>query len=301
VTALGSDGHGARVAVAVVMPARDEADAVAKVVSGVAAALRGDARIAKVDIVVVDDGSADGTAANAVAAGARVLRHEQPRGYGATLKDGIRATSAEFVCVVDADGTYPPAAVPEMLALMAAGADQVIGARALLDGRTPTLRRLVKAVITGLAGLLAGRRIADLNSGLRCVRRSRVEPLLPMMPDGFSFTTTLTIAGVLGGWDVRWHEISYARRLGESKFRPVRDTLRLLWSLGRAVAYFAPWRLFAVPAAALGGAAAVLATMCLLCGGGGWLAPAALGLGTCALVVLGRHCAAASRSRRVAT
>ena len=300
-TALGNGGRGARVAVAVVMPARDEADAVAKVVSGVATALRDDARIAEVDIVVVDDGSADGTAANAVAAGARVLRHEHPRGYGATLKDGIRATSAEFVCVVDADGTYPPAAVPEMLALMEAGADQVIGARALLDGRTPVLRRLVKAVITGLAGLLVGRRIADLNSGLRCVRRTRVEPLLPMMPDGFSFTTTLTIAGVLGGWDMRWHEISYARRLGESKFRPVRDTLRLLWSLGRAVAYFAPWRLFAVPAAALGAAAAVLATMCLLGGGGGWPAPAALGLATFALIMLGRCCAAASRSRRIAT
>jgi glycosyltransferase involved in cell wall biosynthesis len=299
-TALGNGGQGARVAVAVVMPARDEADAVAKVVSGVAVALRDDARIAEVDIVVVDDGSADGTAANAVAAGARVLRHEHPRGYGATLKDGIRATGAEFVCVVDADGTYPPAAVPEMLALMAAGADQVIGARALVDGRTPALRRLVKAVITGLAGLLAGRRIVDLNSGLRCVRRTRVEPLLPMMPDGFSFTTTLTIAGLLGGWDVRWHEISYARRLGESKFRPVRDTLRLLWSLGRAVAYFAPWRLFAAPAAALG-AAAVLATICLVAGRGGWLVPAALGLATFAIVVLGRRCAAASRSRRIAT
>jgi len=300
VTTPDGDRHGARVAVAVVMPARDEADAVADVVSGVAAALRDDARIAEVDIVVVDDGSADGTVANAVAAGARVLRHQHPRGYGATLKDGIRATDAEFVCVVDADGTYPPAAVPEMLALMAAGADQVIGARSLVDGRPPTLRRVVKAVITDLAGLLAGRRIADLNSGLRCVRRARVEPLLAMMPDGFSFTTTLTIAGLLGGWDVRWHKISYARRLGKSKFRPVRDTLRLLWSLGRAVAYFAPWRLFAAPAAALG-TAAVLATICLVAGRGGWLVTAALGLVTFALVVLGRRSAAAARGRRIAT
>jgi glycosyltransferase involved in cell wall biosynthesis len=279
------------------MPARDEADAVAEVVSGIAGSLRGDSRVGAADIVVVDDGSTDATAANARAAGARVLRHPTPQGYGATLKDGIRATDAEIVCVVDADGTYPAEAVPEMLALIAAGADQVIGARSLITGRTPALRRVVKSVITALAGLLAGRRIPDLNSGLRCVRRARVEALLPLLPDGFSFTTTLTIAGVLGGWDVRWHSISYARRLGESKFRPVRDTLRLLWSLARAVANFAPWRLFAVPAGVL--AVAALAATRTSGGPASWLLPVAPALAALVLVLLWWRCASACRGRRL--
>jgi glycosyltransferase involved in cell wall biosynthesis len=235
--------------VSVVIPARNEAGAVGEVVTQVAATLRSHPGGGEFEIIVVDDGSTDGTGELAQKAGARVVRVEVSRGYGAALKRGIRSAASPHVCVVDADQTYSLAEVPAMLRLLDEGADQVVGVRV---GHVQPLRRFVKRLITRFAGALARQPIADLNSGLRCFQRDLVRPTLGLFPDGFSFTTTLTMVGLLDGWEMRWFPVAYGARTGASKFKPVRDTLRLLACLVRAVVYFAPLRVFVPVAVGLG-------------------------------------------------
>jgi glycosyltransferase involved in cell wall biosynthesis len=230
--------------VTVVIPARDECLGVAGVITALRTALTDDQRVGEFEIVVIDDGSSDGTGQVAAAAGARVVRHERTRGYGAALKRGLRETSHEVVVIVDADATYPVAEVPEMIAALSQGAELVIGARIVRGARIFWLRRMVKKGITGFAGMLTGEPIVDLNSGLRVFLRSHLQPFLRLMPDGFSFSTSLTILSLLEGWDVRWHPVPILQRSGRSKFRPIRDTARLLLSLIRAVVYFHPMRVF---------------------------------------------------------
>jgi glycosyltransferase involved in cell wall biosynthesis len=240
------------VEVVVIVPARDEEGGVGRVVSDVASALANDGRFASFEVVVVDDGSRDLTAEVARQAGARVLTNPTSRGYGGALKRGIRATNAGTICVIDADGTYPADAVPELLSLVQEGADQAIGSRVAAGAQVPWERRPAKWMVTRIASLLTRHRIQDLNSGLRCFRRERVEGLLRLMPDGFSFTSTLTVAALLDGWELVWRPIGYRPRLGRSKFKAVRDTLRLLLALVRAVVYFDPLRFFMPVAIGLG-------------------------------------------------
>lgn len=235
--------------VSVVIAARNEAAAIGQVVGDLTAVL---GRCGSFEIVVVSDGSDDATAALARAAGAVVLENERPLGYGAALKRGFRLSRGEAVVITDGDGTYPAAAVPEIVARLAAGADQVIGARTTAHARVPLLRRPVKWAIRQFASLLVGRPIPDLNSGLRGVRRGALNTVLRLLPDGFSCTTTLTVAGILEGWEVVWLPIDYHRRSGPSKFRPVRDTARLLLALLRAVVYFQPLRVLLPVTVAVG-------------------------------------------------
>ena len=250
--------------VTIVIPARNEATAVGAVVTEVRSTLEDDRWFGSFAIVVVDDGSTDETGAVAKAAGAAVLRSEAARGYGAALKRGILSASGRYVCIVDADLTYPVSELPAMLALLDEGADQVVGVRIAQAALISPIRRFVKRAITAFAGSLARRPIADLNSGLRCFRRDLITPVLGLFPDGFSFTTTLTMASLLDGWEVRWHPIGYRLRAGASKFRPVQDTLRLLVCLVRAVLYFDPLKLFLPVATGLGVGAVALGVLDVL-------------------------------------
>lgn len=246
--ATGGPSRGA-VDVSVVIAARNEAAAIGRVVHDLVAVLGG---CGSFEILVVSDGSVDGTGALARDAGAVVLENDQPLGYGAALKRGFRRARGEAVVIIDGDGTYPVAAVPEIVARLRSGADQVIGARTTAAAQVPRFRRPAKWAVRQLASLLVGRRIPDLNSGLRGVRRGVLEKVLRLLPDGFSCTTTLTVAGLLEGWDVVWLPIDYSRRSGPSKFRPVRDTARLLLALLRAVVYFQPLRVLLPVTVAVG-------------------------------------------------
>jgi glycosyltransferase involved in cell wall biosynthesis len=228
-------------AVTVVIPARNEAASVGQVVSGARAVL--DA-YPEARVIVVDDGSSDATAARAAEAGAEVLTVRTRHGYGAAVKRGLLAATSPVIVLLDADETYPVEAIPPLVEAVIAGADQAVGSRVLPGANVPAVRRPVKWAIRRLASLLAGARIPDLNSGMRAFRRDRILPLLRFFPDGFSFSTTLTMVALFERWDVAWVPIPYRRRAGRSKFRPVRDTLRLILALLRAVVHFDPLRLF---------------------------------------------------------
>ena len=216
------------------------------------------------ELIVVDDGSVDGTA-EVLAQAVRddpalcVLTHVENRGYGASLKTGLLHAAAELIVITDADGTYPNHRIPELVEL-AEDADMVVGARTAPDVTYPLIRKIPKTFLRAYASWVAARNIPDINSGLRVFRRSAAIRFLNILPNGFSFTTTITLALITNNYSVGYTPISYAPRLGKSKIRPIHDTLNFVRLIVCTGMYFAPLRVL-LPVAM------VLATLFLGCAG----------------------------------
>jgi glycosyltransferase involved in cell wall biosynthesis len=238
----------AKEGVTVVVPAFNEERGVA----GVVRELRAFERSAgyPVEILVVDDGSTDRTVeALAAERGGgnhtlRVLRNESNRGYGYSLKRGINEAANGIVVLTDADGTYPNDRIMELVDRVRSGAAMAVGARSLASASVPLTRKPAKWLLSALANFLAGRRIPDLNSGLRAMRRDLALRFEPILPDGFSFTTTITLAAETNGLRVDYVPIEYARRTGSSKIRPLRDTANFFNLVVRTALYFRPMKVF---------------------------------------------------------
>jgi glycosyltransferase involved in cell wall biosynthesis len=218
--------------ISVVIPARDEVGAIAEVVRRVDVALAGEEH----ELLVVDDGSRDGTGAVAREAGARVLTLKGV-GYGAAIKAGAAQARGSLLALIDADGTYPESALPSLVAAVRSGARQAIGARPKLGASEPFARSAVKALFRGAVRWVGGFEAPDLNSGLRVLRTADLLALAPVLPDRFSLTTTLTLALAAAGDPIVFLPIAYHARVGRSKWRPVRDT----WLMGRTVARGIGW------------------------------------------------------------
>jgi glycosyltransferase involved in cell wall biosynthesis len=232
--------------VSVVIPAYDEEQGIADSVRAVQRAL---ARLPlSHEVIVVDDGSTDGTAREAEATGARVIRLKSNQGYGAALKKGIAAGNSTFVVITDGDGTYPAEALANMLAL-AESADMVVADRGRAGKNVPLARRPAKFLLNALARYLAQREINDLNSGLRVFRRGSLEPFIPLLPDGFSFTTTITLCMLCSNLEVAYEPITYGPRTGSSKIRPT-DWFTFVLLVLRVIVLFRPLRVF-IPLGAL--------------------------------------------------
>jgi glycosyltransferase involved in cell wall biosynthesis len=220
----------------VVIPAFNEAAGIGAVVSG----LRRDASWR--EILVVDDGSADGTADAAAAAGARVIRHPYNKGNGASVKTGIREATGEFILIIDADGQHQPADATRLVSLLGEY-DLVVGARA--DATQATLaRRLGNHLLNSLAGYLTGREIPDLTSGFRAARRQYLRDFLHLLPNRFSTPTTTTLAFVQAGYNVRFEPVEARLRVGQSKIRLARDGGRFFLIALKVVTLFSPLRIF---------------------------------------------------------
>jgi len=226
--------------VAVVIPAFNEGDGVGPTIDRVRAAMSNTPWT--FDVIVVEDGSTDKTADEAAQHGARVIRVPENRGYGAALKTGILRSRSEFVIITDADGTYPPEIMPTLMAALE-DADMVVGARASDDRSIARRRRPAKKVLGWLASYLAGRRIPDLNSGLRLMRRSVLMQFLHVLPSGFSFTTTITLAMLCNGHRVVYLPITCEPRVGTSKLRAKEFTTFVMLVL-RTVVLFNPLKVF---------------------------------------------------------
>ena len=198
------------------------------------------------EIIVVDDGSQDGTAAIAAGyANITVLSHPTNRGYGAALKTGIRHAQSDLICITDADGTYPNERIPDLLAqLQAEKYDMVVGARTGANVAIPLVRRPAKWVIRQLASYVASEPIPDLNSGLRLFRRDVALRFFNILPDGFSFTTTITLGMLSNNYMVYYLPIDYHARVGNSKIKPIRDTLNFTQLVLRIGLYFDPLKVF---------------------------------------------------------
>lgn len=197
-------------------------------------------------IIVIDDGSTDGTAEE-VSKFDKVylIRHPHNRGYGAALKSGIRYAQHEIICITDADGTYPNERIADMVAhLLNNHLDMVVGARTGKYVTIPLIRRPAKWFIRRLAEVVAGQPISDINSGLRVFKRSVALRFFSLLPDGFSFTTTITLGMLTNAYLVDYIPINYHARIGKSKIRPVRDTLNFTQLILRIALYFAPLKIF---------------------------------------------------------
>ncbi len=195
------------------------------------------------EIVFIDDGSTDDTAAILREEQFTVIQHETNRGYGAAIKTGIENTSGEIIVIIDADGTYPADEIPQIVDHMDRY-DMVVGARTGEVVNIPLLRRPAKWLIRLFAAWMVRRSIPDLNSGLRAFRRGAVEPIVRLLPDGFSLTTTMTVAFHTQGRKVYYKPISYRKRAGQSKFRPFADTWNMILLILRTVVLIRPLNVF---------------------------------------------------------
>lgn len=171
------------------------------------------------EIIVVDDGSRDNTFNLAQKAGAVVIKHLKNFGYGASLKSGIKYAKNELIIITDADGTYPAKDLPEIILKMDE-ADMVVGSRVGQDVKIPWVRKPAKWFLKRLASYITGDSIPDLNSGLRAFRRECALQYFSILPDKFSFTTTITVAMICNGYNVVYIPIDYYKRAGKSKIVP---------------------------------------------------------------------------------
>jgi polyisoprenyl-phosphate glycosyltransferase len=228
--------------ISIIVPAFDEEGAIGATVAALKALPIPDA--SAVDIVVVDDGSKDGTAAAAVAAGAQVVKHPHNLGYGRALKSGIDAAQHDTIVIIDADGTYPIDMIPRLLAKFHEGYDMVVGARSGQGFRESALKTALRAVLTFLVEFTTGRNVPDVNSGLRVFSRRSVQPYFRQLSNTFSFTTSLTLAYMMTGRFVAYVEIPYQQRIGRTKVRLLRDALRTLQYIVQAIVFYNPLKIF---------------------------------------------------------
>ncbi len=207
---------------------------------------------AQARIVVVNDGSPPQFDYSAVARIEGVVLLTQPvnRGYGAAIKLAIRQSTAKWIAITDADGTYPSLDFPRLIERLP-GCDMVVGARVTHVRNIPWLRRAPKYVLTRFASYVAGRSIPDLNSGMRIFSREKAVEFWAYYPEGFSFTSTITLTFMASGYELEYVPVDYLKRHGSSTMHPIDDTRRLFRLVAKLGLFFAPLRIFTPVAAVL--------------------------------------------------
>ena len=233
--------------ISVVIPALNEEGAIGATVTNVSQVLVA-AGLLPFEIVVVDDGSKDKTGQEAAEAGARIVRHPHNVGYGRALKDGIEAAAYDMIVICDADGTYPAAAIPELVRLYQDGFDMVVGERHGPHHRQSAMKSSLRALLRLLVEWTAGRRIPDINSGMRVFSRAAAIRYFPHLCDTFSFTPSMTLAYMMTNRFVTYFKVEYFERIGHSKVRLFRDSLRTLQYVVEAIVYYNPLKIFLLAA-----------------------------------------------------
>lgn len=196
------------------------------------------------EIIVVDDGSTDSTQEKARASQVTVLRHPENAGYGRSLKAGIRAAKHNIIIIIDADLTYPAEAIPLLIKDLENGFDMAVGARTGHYYSGSVFKGPLRMLLKSLVEFTVGRKVPDVNSGLRAFRRSTILPYLGHLCDTFSFTTSLTLAYMLTGKFVSYRNIPYHQRVGSTKVRLLGDSLRTLQYIVQAITFYNPLKIF---------------------------------------------------------
>jgi len=227
----------------IIIPAKNEAAVIADVVASVRSICK------DAEILVVDDGSTDDTAKLAEQPGARVIRHPVSLGNGAAIKAGARAASGDILIMMDGDGQHRAEDIPSLLAKLDEGFDMAIGARD--SGSHADVGRLAaNGLYNVFASMISGHRIPDLTSGFRAVRSDLFKKFLYLLPNGFSYPTTITMAFLRSGYPVTFVPIKAEKRTGMSHIRPIRDGLRFLAIIFKIATLYAPLKIF-LPISAL--------------------------------------------------
>jgi len=231
----------------IIVPVYNEENGIKNTINGLIALVEDKKDI---EIIIVNDGSTDNTAQKleeieGKEVKLRVINQQINRGYGAALKIGIKHSSFDYVAITDADETYPNDRIVEFyLQAHSEDIDMIVGSRKGENVTIPLVRKPAKWALNKLANYLAEYQIPDLNSGLRVMRREVVNRFLSIIPDGFSFTTTITLAMITNGYNVQYKSIDYFHRAGNSKIRPVYDTLNFIQLIIRTVLLFRPLKIF---------------------------------------------------------
>jgi len=225
----------------IIIPAYNEAQSIGEVLEAI--------RALKLDrvceIIVVNDASTDETAEKvATFPSVSLITNVQNSGYGYSLKQGIKSARYEHIIITDADGTYPIAFIPKLITEYERGFDMVVGARQGEYYHGTSLKRIARFFFRQLSEFTTGRKIPDINSGFRIFRKNLAIDFFHTLSSGFSFTTTITLAFMLNAYSVMYFPIPYHERVGSSKVRYFRDTLRSLQFIVEAIVFYNPLKIF---------------------------------------------------------
>ena len=224
--------------VSVVIPAKNESQGLASILPELLE------HYPEFEIIVVDDGSTDDSAQLCRDLGVRVISHPYSKGNGAAVKTGARAARGEYVVFMDADGQHDPADVGKLLYKMDEGYDLVVGARSGLDSQASVVRWSANAFYNRLASWMVNRKIDDLTSGFRCVHRRKFLSFLYLLPNGFSYPTTSTMAFFRAGYSVGFVPIAVAPRIGSSHSNLVRDGVRFFLIIFKIGTLYSPLKVY---------------------------------------------------------
>ena len=222
----------------VILPAKNEAVTITNAVNNVLSIYP------MAEVIVVDDGSTDNTAQLAVGAGARVISHPYGKGNGAAIKTGAKQGQADILVFMDADGQHDSGDIDRLMRKMEKGYDMVVGARDK-GSQASFGRGIANRFYNWLASYMTGQKVEDLTSGFRAVRADKFREFLYLLPNGFSYPTTCTMAFFRAGYSVGYVPIHAAKRIGKSHLRPWKDGVRFLLIIFKIGTLYSPLKLFA--------------------------------------------------------
>lgn len=225
----------------VLIPAFNEEESIQDTVNRVKKALP------HAEIIVINDGSKDSTGKILEKlSDVKVITNPYNLGYGASLKKGLLEASGDYVAITDADGTYPIEDLPKLLKEIPS-VDMVVGSRTGKNVHIPFFRRPAKWFIGKLANFMSGKKIPDLNSGLRIFDKQKAKEFIRLYPSGFSFTTTITLAFLTNDYTINYIPINYFKRKGKSTIHPIKDFIGFITLIFRIILNFRPIKFFLAP------------------------------------------------------
>lgn len=231
--------------ISIVIPVYNEENEVINTISSLHAVIKDIDE--KFEIIAVNDGSTDTSLEKLKEMSEKyeiiVINNEKNRGYGYSLKKGIKHAAGEYIVITDADGTYPAEFLPQLIEKREQY-EMIVAARTGANVNIPIIRRPAKKFLNILANYLSGEKIPDLNSGYRIFKKSTILKYFSLLPDGFSFTTTSTLSFLCNAHDILYLPSDYMKRTGSSKIDPVKDTLNFILLIIRTILYFNPLKVF---------------------------------------------------------
>lgn len=223
--------------ISIVLPAKNEAGAISTTIKGIVQVMP------NAEVIVINDGSSDQTAELAQAAGAKVVSHPYSKGNGAAIKTGARTATGDVIILMDADGQHDPQDIPRLLEKINQGHDLVVGARQ--KGSQASIGRgVANKLYNNLATYMTEHQVEDLTSGFRAVRADKFREFLYLLPNGFSYPTTSTMAFFRAGYSVTYVPIHAAKRIGKSHIHPLKDSVRFFLIIFKIATLFSPLKMF---------------------------------------------------------